>query len=130
MYVGSVVNSTIGAGAPYIFTTNKHSNDGISYDAATGTFTFRYAGLYKISFTTSAGGTGNITPTLYKNGVASTYELASMTSTGNTDLVSGAFTTILEVTPALTDSYATIQVLDAGVAATTTIALITIDRIA
>jgi hypothetical protein len=129
MYLGYLTNVSVGASSPYIFTTKYITNSNISYNSTTGLFTFRTPGWYKVSFNTSAGGTGNIIPTLYKSGVASTYELAAMTSTGNTNLVNGAFETIIYVAPSTPNNFATLQVINAGVAALTTSATISIERI-
>lgn len=129
MYVGYLTSQTVGASSPYVFTTKYITNNNIRYNSANGVLTFLKPGWYEIQFDTSAGGVGDITPTLVLNGTASTYALADMSSTANAVLVNGAFSTIVYVSPAPNFTFSTLQIVNKGVSAETITANLIVKRI-
>lgn len=130
MYYGFVKDSTVSAGAPYLFTTKYLTNTNIGYNPTTGVFTFREPGWYEISFSTSGAANNlTITPTLVINGEHSTHVFAQATSTATTDFVSASFNTVLYIQPSVLSNFATIQVIDNGGAEVVENANIIIKRI-
>lgn len=130
MFVGFQTSTSVGASSPYLWTTKYLTNNNIAYDSTTGIFSIRTPGWYEVSMDTSAAAAaGAITPTLYINGVASTSALGTANSTAITDFRNIKFSTIIYVVPSSTTSFATLQVVNTGVAATTRASNITIKRI-
>lgn len=129
MFVGYQTSTSVGASSPYIWAQKYLTNNNISYNSATGIFSIKTPGWYEIQFDTTAGAVGDVNPVLYVNGVASTYAFGAGTSTGSTNLVNVAFSTVVYVVPNLNNSFATIQVVNEGVAVTTESSNIIIKRI-
>ena len=129
MYVGFLTTgSTVGATAPYVFSTKYITNTNIAYNTSTGVFTFREPGWYEVSFDTSGSAAGNITPTMYINNVASNHILGTATTTAGND-VNISFDSVLYLQPSMPGAYATMQIVNAGVEETVTTANIVIKRI-
>lgn len=98
----SNTTATVTAGGVIPFTsTYKNTGRSISYVNGSTTINLRSKGLYQVFFSvtgTVTGATaGNITVTLYRNGVAVPSTITSSTSTSATDFVNLANSTIIEV---------------------------------
>ena len=120
MFYGTLTpGSSVAAAASYVFNQNMMTNNNISYNTTTGLFTFRRAGLYKISFNTSGAGTADVTPTLVLSGNLSTTALAKMTPTAITDFRSCGFESVVRVDSGPSGIFATMNILNDGTSAET-----------
>lgn len=94
--------TTVIAGGAIPFTsTYKNTGSSISYVNGSTTVNLRSKGLYQVFFSVTGTATGetagNITVTLYRNGVAVPSTITSSTSTSTTDFVNLENSTIIEV---------------------------------
>lgn len=111
--------SSVAAASSYIFNQSLLTNNNVSYNSSTGLFTFKIPGLYKVSFSTSGSGTGDIIPTLVLSGTPSTTVLTKFTPTALTDFRSASFETIIRVNSTSSNSFATMNIINNGASAQT-----------
>lgn len=129
MFVGNQASTTVAANGAYIWNVKYITNSNISYDTTTGTFTFRVPGYYRIHVDTSGSATGAIKPVLVLNGNASTTALGEATSTGAGNYVNISFDTVQRIVSTNNSNFATLSVINSGVAETVIVSNIVIERI-
>lgn len=129
MFVGNQASTVVAANGTYIWNVKYITNSNISYDTTTGTFTFRIPGYYRIHVDTSGSATGDIKPVLVFNGTASTTALGEASSTGAGDYVNISFDTVQRIVSTNNNNFATLSVINSGVAETVVVSNIVIERI-